>query len=88
MPLLRDNHNSDGTDLTPETATEPEPKPVQPYEGAVVAGEGAAYYLVEKGKRRLIPDMPTFYSVGLRPVRRIPQAELDAIPKGKDIVAR
>lgn len=90
MSLLRDHDNSDGIDLGPtEAAPEPrpDPRPVSPYEGAVVAGAGPAYYLVERGKRRLLPDMAAFYRIGLRPVQRMSDADLEAIPEGKAVRA-
>ena len=55
-----------------------------PLEGKVVRGSGPAYWLIERGKRRLIPSVQVFYRLGLQVVLRLPDEELEAIKQGKD----
>jgi len=56
-----------------------------PLEDQVVRGSGPAYWLVQGGKRRLIPDMATFYGLGLRPVLPMSDELLAAIPPGEPL---
>ena len=75
----------------PEPAPEPEPEPkpkrvrshkAHPLEGLAVRGSESAYYLVENGKRRLIPSVEAFYKLGLRPVLQMSAEDLEDIPLG------
>jgi len=52
----------------------------------VVKGAGPAVYLIENGRRRWIPNMETFNSLGLKweEVQTLPDTEVEAIPKGSD----
>ena len=83
-------------ELVPEPEPEPKPNkpkrskkappPPHPLAGKVVTGSGPAYYLIdERGKRRLIPSMQHFYRMGVRPVIRLPDDELNAMPLGWDL---
>lgn len=62
----------------------PRKKKVKPHplEGKVVRGSGPAYWLIEGGKRRLIPTMQEFYRIGLQTVIRLPDNELQKINEG------
>ena len=72
----------------PVPEPEPEPKPKRtskephPLEGLAVRGSEPAYYLVENGKRRLIPSVEAFYQIGLRPVLQMVDEDLEGIPLG------
>lgn len=56
-----------------------------PLEGKVVRGSGPAYWLIENGKRRLIPNMAAFYAIGLQIVEKLSDEVLRAIPEGKPL---
>ena len=54
--------------------------------GMLVKGSTDAIYRIERGTRRMIPNRPTFNRMGFdwNAVRRLQDAQLDAIPRGED----
>jgi len=70
-----------------EELMEAKPKRRKPHrhEGQVVRGAGPAFYVVQDGKKRLVPDMAAFYRLGLRPLVKLSDAELAAIPEGEPV---
>jgi len=86
--------NLEAMPVLEEPAPEPEPEPepekprkvrkvkVHPLEGLVVRGSKSAYFLVQDGKRRLIPSVEAFYQIGLRPVLVMGDEDLEEIPAG------
>jgi hypothetical protein len=68
--------------IEPSKAEKPKPEP-HPLEGCAVKGNGLTYWIIEEGKRREVPDMATFYMLGLRPVQHLSAVELEAIPLGR-----
>jgi hypothetical protein len=57
--------------------------------GAMVQGSGAAVYLMESGKRRLIPNPETFNAMRLdwNAIQHIADADLNNIPEGEPLPA-
>ena len=55
-------------------------------EGMLVMGSKHAIYRIERGTLRWIPNPPTFDKMGFdwKAVRNVPDAQLDAIPRGED----
>lgn len=53
-----------------------------PHEGKLVKGSTANVYLIEAGRKRLVPDARTIELLDLGPIVVIPDPELNAIPTG------
>jgi hypothetical protein len=73
----------------PLLTDEPEAEiaPPHPLEGQAVS-YGEAIYIVENGRRRLLPDPRAFHEIGLRPVIRLMKEEMEAIPLGRPFPAQ
>ena len=58
--------------------------------GHLVKGSSPEVFLLEKGKRRWIPDEATFNAMGLdwQAVREISDEDLNSIPRGPDYPSR
>lgn len=59
-------------------------------EGDLVQGTGPKVYLIERGRRRRVPDPDTFESMGFawQRIKRLPDEQLKEIPEGRPLRRR
>jgi hypothetical protein len=59
-------------------------------QGALIKGSGPSLYLIDQGKRRLVPDQKTRETAGLEntPVTTVTDEQLNAIPQGPAVASR
>lgn len=58
-----------------------------PADGTVVRGSDGAVYVIEKGKRRIVPNVFTYIRMGISAdfVVQMEDEEIEAIPKGSQM---